>query len=117
MRPEEEGAAEGRARRRIVLATFGSLGDLHPFIAVARGLSARGHEPVIATSEYHRERVERHGIAFHPVRPDMLGIDEQPEVFRRLMHRTKGSEYVIRQLFMPPLRDSYDDLLGAVRGA
>ena len=38
------------SRRRIVLTTFGSLGDLHPYIAVALGLQARGHEAVIATS-------------------------------------------------------------------
>jgi hypothetical protein len=37
-------------RRRIVLTTFGSLGDLHPYIAVALGLKTRGHEAVIATS-------------------------------------------------------------------
>jgi hypothetical protein len=29
-------------RRRIVLTTFGSLGDLHPYIAVALGLKSRG---------------------------------------------------------------------------
>ncbi|HJT32040.1 MAG TPA: glycosyltransferase, partial [Pirellulales bacterium] len=48
--------------RRVVLATFGSLGDLHPFVALAKGLQSRGHEPIIATSEYHRELLERHRI-------------------------------------------------------
>ena len=28
--------------KRVVLATFGSLGDLHPFIAVAQALKQRG---------------------------------------------------------------------------
>ena len=37
-------------RRRIVLTTFGSLGDLHPYIAVALGLQERGHEAIIASS-------------------------------------------------------------------
>jgi len=36
--------------RRIILTTFGSLGDLFPYIAVALGLQARGHEAVIATT-------------------------------------------------------------------
>ncbi|WP_406693789.1 glycosyltransferase [Singulisphaera sp. Ch08] len=103
--------------RRIVLATFGSLGDLHPFIALAKELKARGHVPVLATSEFHRERIERQGIGFFPVRPDLLDVESKPELFRDLMDRKKGSENVIRQLFMPSLRASYDDLLKAVQGA
>ncbi|SIN72707.1 UDP:flavonoid glycosyltransferase YjiC, YdhE family [Singulisphaera sp. GP187] len=103
--------------RRIVLATFGSLGDLHPFIALAKELQARGHVPVIATSAYHRERIERQGIEFYPVRPDLLDVETKPEFFRELMDRKKGSENVIRQVFMPSLRESYDDLRQAVQGA
>ena len=64
MNPKElaqEGAEGARSTRgrRIVLATFGSLGDLHPFVALAKELQARGHVPVLATSEFHRERIER----------------------------------------------------------
>ena len=36
--------------KRIVFTTIGSYGDLHPYIAVGRGLRARGHEVLIATS-------------------------------------------------------------------
>ena len=54
--------------RRIVLTTFGSLGDLHPYIAVALGLQARGHEAVIATTRHYRQRIEAQGIGFHAVR-------------------------------------------------
>src|SRR3954462_10534532 len=108
-----EGMTATASRRRIVLATLGSLGDLHPFIAVAKGLQARGHDAVVATSECHRERVERQGIGFQPVRPDMKDLEEQPEVFRTLMDARTGSEYIIRQIFMWHLRASYDDLLEA----
>jgi rhamnosyltransferase subunit B len=110
----QEGTVTGR---RIVLATFGSLGDLHPFIALAKELQARGHVPVVATSEFHRERIERQGIEFFPVQPDLLEFEGRPEFFRDLMDRKKGTENVIRHLFMANLRDSYDDTLEAVRGA
>ncbi|HEX5443025.1 MAG TPA: glycosyltransferase, partial [Pirellulales bacterium] len=103
--------------RRIVLATFGSLGDLHPFVALAKGLQARGHEPVIATSEYHRELIERQQIGFFPVRPDLLDFAERPEIFRLLMDRNRGTAAVVKQVFMPHLRDSFDDLMRAVEGA
>jgi len=53
-----------RSRRRIVLTTLGSLGDLHPYIALALGLKARGHEPTLATSEGYRHKIEPLGIGF-----------------------------------------------------
>lgn len=103
--------------RKTVLATFGSLGDLHPFVALAKGLQARGHEPIIATSEYHRELIERQHIGFFPVRPDLLEFAERPEIFRLLMDRNRGTAAVIKQVFLPHLRDSFDDLMRAVEGA
>jgi len=57
--------------RRILLSTFGSFGDIHPYLAIALELKARGHHPVVATSEVYREKLELREIAFHPVRPDM----------------------------------------------
>jgi rhamnosyltransferase subunit B len=41
---------------RIIIVAYGSLGDLHPVIALARGLKARGHHAAIATSETYRSR-------------------------------------------------------------
>jgi UDP:flavonoid glycosyltransferase YjiC (YdhE family) len=55
---------------RVVLATLGTLGDVHPFIALALGMQARGHVPVFAGAESVRPIAERHGIEFHPIRPD-----------------------------------------------
>jgi UDP:flavonoid glycosyltransferase YjiC (YdhE family) len=43
---------------RIVLTTLGSLGDVHPYTAIALGLKERGHEAVLATAEYYRKKVE-----------------------------------------------------------
>lgn len=36
--------------KRIVIATIGSLGDLHPAMALALELQARGHQIILATS-------------------------------------------------------------------
>jgi hypothetical protein len=41
-------------RRRVVMATIGSLGDLHPYIALALEMRKRYVEPVIATSNAYR---------------------------------------------------------------
>ena len=42
----------------IVLSTYGSLGDLYPYLAIAVELKRRGNEVAIATSEVYRALVE-----------------------------------------------------------
>src|ERR1035441_930813 len=56
--------------KRIVIATIGSLGDLHPCIALALELSRRGHRVTIASTGHYRAKVEELGIEFHPIRPN-----------------------------------------------
>src|SRR6516162_5176684 len=112
--PAEPGAG---FRRRIVLTTFGSLGDLHPYIAVALGLQARGHEAVIATSGYYRQKIEALGLGFRAVRPDHPDPEADPELMRRIMDRRTGSAFVIRDLMMSVLWESYEDTLAAAAGA
>lgn len=99
--------------KRIVLTTHGTLGDLHPFIAIALELRKRGHHPVIATSEYYRRKIQAEGIEFHAVRPDIFFYDK--ELHRRLTEPRRGIERVIREFMLPVLRETYDDLLAAVQ--
>jgi rhamnosyltransferase subunit B len=106
-----------KAGHRIVLTTFGSLGDLYPYIAVALGLQARGHEAIIATTPHYRQRIEDRGIGFHAVRPAGPNLDDDRDTMRRIMDPRKGSEYVIREIVMPALQESYEDVLAAAQGA
>ncbi len=103
---------------RIVLTIYGSLGELHLYMA-ALELKQRGHQPVIATHELYHSKVEAEGLEFYPVRPNLsFGDTEQAkEITRRAMHRSEGTKYVVRELILPYLKDSYDDLMQAVRGA
>jgi len=99
--------------KRIVLTTYGTLGDLHPYLAIALELQKRGHQPVIATSEYHRRKIEAAGIDFHAIRPDISFADK--ELHRRLTEPKRGLERVIREFMLPLLRTTYDDLLAVVQ--
>ena len=103
-----------REHRRVVLATFGSLGDLHPYIAIALGLEARGHDAILATSERYREKIEALGIGFRPVRPD---IPEDPAAILPFFDLRRGPERLVRDFMMTPLRDSYADTLAAAEDA
>jgi len=102
---------------RILLTTYGSLGDLHPFLAIALELKARGHRPVIATSSLYRPNVEELGIEFHPIAPDMTPPEEWNAASISAMHSKKGPELFIRYVMMPALRQSYADLLPVMREA
>ena len=103
-------------RRRIVLTTFGSLGDLHPYLAVALGLRARGHDAVIATGECYRPKVEALGLGFRAVRPDCDWVSD-PEVMRRMSHSRWGLIRVLREIALPTLKETYEDMLAALRDA
>ena len=55
---------------RIVFAAIGSLGDLHPCLALALELKRRGHSVKIASTEGYGGKVEEHGVLFHAMRPN-----------------------------------------------
>jgi rhamnosyltransferase subunit B len=99
----------------IVLTSFGSLGDLYPYLGLARELQRRGHHPVLATSASYRQLIEGAGLAFCPVRPDITPEDRA--LVRRVMDPQRGAAVLVREVLLPHLRDSYADLAAAARGA
>lgn len=106
--------------KRIVLSTFGSFGDVHPYVALALELKRRGHRPVIATSEIYREKTDAVGLELHAIPPDLPSYERPDEISRMvsaLMDARKGSERVFKDLVLPYLRGSYDALAEATRGA
>ena len=102
---------------RFVFTTFGSLGDLHPSIAIAQALIRRGHQAVVAASEDYRIFVEASGVLFAPVRPNLTEMGEYEALVKKVFDLYRGPEYLIRRLVMPHLRASFDDLLQASEGA
>lgn len=100
--------------RRFVLTTFGSLGDLHPYLALGQALKALGQSVVIATHACYQEQVLAVGLGFHVVRPNIDTFDQQdPHWVARTMDAWQGPQYVVRRLFMPHVAASYEDLKAA----
>jgi rhamnosyltransferase subunit B len=97
---------------RIVLTTFGTLGDVHPLIAVALEMRRRGHTPVLAVPEIFRPKVEPLGLEFAQVGPTLNPDD--PQQVADLMDKQKGTERTLRDVLFPAIRQSYDELLRAV---
>ena len=105
-------------KSRIILSTFGSFGDVHPYMSLAMELQARGHEPVIATMEYYREKIEGAGLEFAPVRPNIAQPKEQDqELIDRIMEPKTGAKFLTEQVIYPAIRESYADLLNVVTNA
>jgi rhamnosyltransferase subunit B len=100
---------------RIVISTFGSFGDVNPYIGLGLELQRRGHHPVLAMPGIFREAVEREGLKFAAVRPDLDPNDAA--LAARIMDPARGSETLFTELLVPQLRASYDDLAAAAEGA
>jgi rhamnosyltransferase subunit B len=101
---------------RIVLSTWGSFGDLHPYMALGIELKRRGHDARIATIESFRQHVEGAGLGFHPVGPHISPDDPNArDIVRALLDPKIGPEYLFQQVLGPYLRRGYEELLAAVR--
>jgi UDP:flavonoid glycosyltransferase YjiC (YdhE family) len=110
---------EYRMTRKVVLATVGSLGDLHPFIAVGVALRERGVNAVIACAEDYRNKVEAAGLAFHALRP---GFDEmQRDLGMNRAHLTREviahSAFMFRKLVLPYVQSAYEDMMAVTADA
>jgi rhamnosyltransferase subunit B len=106
--------------RTIVLATLGSLGDLHPFIALGLRLRTLGYEPVVAASAMHGPKVRSEGLAFCPMRPDLAELEEVLHLDQRRRLGGVGraaSEYLIRRVALQSLREGFDDVMRVMPGA
>src|SRR5215470_1653899 len=99
----------------ILLATFGSLGDLHPKIALGLEFKKRGHHVRFATMDFYKEKLELLGFEYFPMAPHMDPNDvaQIPE----LVDAKTGTEKILKGIILPNVRPMFDDLMAAVEGA
>ncbi len=99
---------------RIVFASLGSLGDLHPILALAATARTHGHQPIIAASDGYREYLENLGFSFYPIRPD---FEFEPALVGHLFDPVRGPQRLMEEQVFPNVRETYADLLAATRDA
>jgi rhamnosyltransferase subunit B len=93
------------------MASFGSYGDVYPYIGLARALRERGHHPVLAMPGLYRDLVTQEQIEFWPVRPDLRPEDRA--LAGRIMEPSRGTEVLFNELLIPSLAAAHADLLEA----
>jgi rhamnosyltransferase subunit B len=101
--------------KRIVVACWGSHGDLNPYIGLAIALKARGHRPVVATMPMYKDNVEREGLEFAAVGPQVNADDRA--LMARLMHPRRGTERIVRELVLAALPQTYEEMRATLRRA
>lgn len=104
---------------KIVLATVGSLGDLHPFIAIGVALKARGASPVLAVPQDQIDKCLKAGLHAEALLPTFAelgratGFDDDA-IVRKVI---EDIDFLLRQILLPPMADSVDRLLRISAGA
>lgn len=99
---------------RITIVTIGTRGDVQPFIALALGLQATGHQVTVNTHGTFRTFVETHGIAFAPLAGDIRAILND-EAGRQLMAEVNPLRAIrrLQRLAAPIIRQVTADILAA----
>jgi len=102
---------------RILITCFGSLGDLYPYVALARILQSRGHDVAVGSTSIFQSQIEAEDIPFIHLRSS-LDQYTTPMKVREFLQRTfdpiKGGEIVTREL-MKGIEATYSDTLKAVK--
>lgn len=70
---------------KILILTFGSRGDVQPFVALGAALSARGHDVTLSTGQGFHELIAAQGLTPAPLSIDMQAMVDSPEVKAALM--------------------------------
>lgn len=101
----------------ILFATIGSLGDVHPLMAIGRTLVALGHTVTIATSDRHGDRIREAGLNFAEIPPKFPAPEDQSRLIARWMDPKHGSDRVMREFVKPSIRATHTAMEPLVQAA
>jgi sterol 3beta-glucosyltransferase len=103
---------------KIGIYTYGTRGDVQPYIALAMGLMDKGHDVILAAPENFKIFVEGFGVTFHPLYGDAEAMMNTPEVqsILRSENMIELMKYMFRALnkMKEPLRKSYYESISNV---
>ena len=99
---------------RVVLAPYGTLGDVRPLLALAIGLKRAGHEVLLCAPPETKSLAEEYNCPFRPLGSNFQNAAQ--EVPEPAMHRVRASVWVTRFL-RQELQRHLSELPALVQGA
>jgi UDP:flavonoid glycosyltransferase YjiC (YdhE family) len=85
---------------RVLLATLGSHGDIHPFVAIGKALRARGHEAIILANPYYQPLIEGEGLGFAPL-SEHADMEKLLRENAQIMDSWRGPMAVLKEFTLP----------------
>ncbi len=97
--------------------TMGTRGDLEPLVALARGLTVRGHEVWLAGPDNFSDWVESQGLTYFPLGFDMEAFLQSEEVKEALTRSRLALARIWRRDVLPGMRTMLSAVARAGQGA
>jgi UDP:flavonoid glycosyltransferase YjiC (YdhE family) len=103
---------------KIVLSTWGSTGDVQPFLALSTQLMKAGHEARVCTSAIYRERFEKRGVELYPVGVpfDRARMDWAMDEIVKIKDPFKSAVFVAREGILYKADKWHHDCLAGMEG-
>lgn len=101
---------------RIVVNTFGTRGDVQPYIALGLGLQRAGHSVLIVTHHIFADFVRQHGLEVHLLHLDPRQVLAN-QALAELGNNTVRINRWMQENFRPALRAIFQVTLEAAQGA
>ncbi|WP_207434780.1 glycosyltransferase [Sabulibacter ruber] len=95
--------------KKIAITTLGTLGDINPMLGLALELKRRGHHISFSTSKYFQPYIEKHGLTFHEVKPNL--DPNNSEIIQTVLDPKRGPERFHRNIIFPHITESYRSFL------
>ncbi len=92
---------------RIVLSTFGTRGDVQPFVALGQTLRSRGHDVLLGAPEDHVAFARASGLSVMPIRGSSEGVLATPEGRRWI---AQGDTLALGRALYRSFRELADDV-------
>ena len=97
----------------VLILTFGSRGDVQPYVALGKALLARGHTVTLSTGQGFDAFIEAHGLKTAPLQVDIRALLQTPEMQRAL--RSLSARFRAHRQFRGMARRLLDEMWTVAR--
>jgi sterol 3beta-glucosyltransferase len=102
---------------KIVITSFGTRGDVQPYLALAVGLQRAGHRVTLATSHTYAKWIQAYGVNAHLVSFNVQEVMQQPETQATLRGRNPVRLFSAMREMMRQGAEAQDEVWAAIQNA